>query len=98
MKVMIGQLPDINDYRQLPQHYDDYGRFGITNNGNFYVYGIKSSHDNNTKTGGYWACNKAHDILMLSPRGTSIGFEDFVKEIIARGYVDNIRRLAGLKR
>lgn len=69
MRIQITRLPDINSRQLLPPEYDNYGRFGKTVNGNFYVHGICSSHDSGTLLGGYWAINRKDGILYLSPRG-----------------------------
>lgn len=96
MKFEIRRLPDINDYRSLPPEFADYGRFSLTHSGHFYVLGIRSSHDWQTKIGGYWAVNHARDILYLSPRGAALGFEDFIDEMVADGRIMEIAKRAGM--
>jgi len=90
MKIIIKRLPDINSYMDLPGDYADYGRFGMTRSGRFYMLGIHSSHPADTETGGYWAVNSKGDVLYLSARGCSEGFESFVKFIIDKGYIDRL--------
>lgn len=92
MKIQIKTLPDIHNYRQLPNEYNSYGRFGITTRDSFFVLPIHSSHPANTKIGGYWAYSESNDTLYLSPRGASIGFIDFVKTI-TNEELNNIMRL-----
>jgi len=97
MKIRIIQLPDIDKYKDLPQEYDDYGRFGETNNGAFYVYGIHSSHLTNTRIGGYWAVDKKYNVLFLSPRTSRIGFDEFIIELIKNKNFIKIVKMAGVR-
>lgn len=97
MKIKIKHLPDINSYRHLPDEYENYGRFGLTNNNNFYVSGIHSQHARNTAIGGYWATSSKDDILYLSPRGVKDGFEKFIANIINDGRINKILKMAGKK-
>ena len=95
MKIQIRQLPDIDKYRDMPSWLDDYGRFGETHKG-FYVLPIHSSHMPNTKNGGYWGINKKMNILYLSPRNITIGFEEFVRYAIHTGnIIEKIIKIAG---
>jgi len=96
-KILIQALPDIHNFQQLPKEYDNYGRFGETNRGNFYTCGIHTQHANNTKIGGYWAVNKEKDTLYVSPRGNKLEFEEFVQKIIDTGKIREIYKMAGLK-
>ena len=95
--IIIRTLPDINRYKALPEEYDDYGRFGMTHRGSFYCLGISTSHLPNTEIGGYWASNKQDNILYLSPRGSRVGFEEFVNELIESGKIKIIASKAGIK-
>ena len=95
MKIIIMRLPDINSFRDLPEEYDNYGRFGFTNNGSFYVSPIHSSHAGNTKIGGYWATSKGQ--LHLSPRGSMMGFDKVVNDVTQNNYLNKILRVAGLR-
>ncbi len=97
MKVEIRRLPDINKFEHLPAEYEGYGRFGITKTGLFYVLQIQSSHPGNTRLGGYWATNITRDTLYLSARGSSLGFEEFVQEVIENGWIKEIAKAAGIK-
>lgn len=97
MKIVQRQLPDINKFQQLPTEYDNYGRFGITTNGSFFVCGIHSSHASNTKIGGYWACDLANNILYLSPRGNSLDFKELCEYILREGKLQEIIKISGVK-
>jgi hypothetical protein len=96
INIEITRLPDITSYKHLDAEFDDYGRFGITNAGAFYVQPIQSSHLPNTKDGGYWAVKRDTKTLFLSPRGCTMGFEEFVKDIIDNLLIKKIYRKAGL--
>ncbi len=99
LKIIFIQLPDINKYSSLPEQYDDYGRFGLFNNGGFYYLGLMSSHLPNTKIGGYWASDKQNNILYISPRNTGID-EEFMKMydiLLNTGQIGFIINRAGLK-
>jgi len=96
MKIKIIRLPDINKYSQLPQEYDNYGRFGLTNDGNFYCCGIHSSHSGNTRIGGYWASDKKNKILYLSARGNTEDFPMLVEYIGKADKLKCLLKIAGL--
>jgi hypothetical protein len=59
-------------------------------NGRFYILGIHSPHPADTRIGGYWALSNRGDVLYLSARGCSEGFESFVRFIIEQGYIDKL--------
>ena len=75
MDIQFAHLPDVN---KIPQGYDAYGRFGITNSGNLFVLRENSSHPGNTEFGGYYAVNYRTRTVTLSPRGVALGFEEKV--------------------
>ena len=96
MKIMIISQPDINSYLYLSDEFGSYGRFGLTNSGDFYVLPINSCHLNNTLIGGFWAANKVKDILYLYPRGDVSDFEIFIQDIIESRQIEHIAEAAGL--
>lgn len=85
------RLPDINRANQMPDDLSEYGRFGITTSGSFFVLGIQSSHPSNTKTGGYYAVSKEGNILILSPRGVAADWEHFVTNRVIRRLCKELR-------
>jgi hypothetical protein len=99
LQIIFTQLPDIDKYVNLPKQYDDYGRFGLRDNGMFYYLGLMSCHMPNTKIGGYWACDKKENILYLSPRNTGLDkeFVNFYNEILENGRIKLIIARSGLR-
>ena len=78
------RLPDINRESQMPDDLSEYGRFGITTSGAFFVSGIQSSHPSNTKTGGYFAISSDGNTLILSSRGVAADWAHFVTDEMIR--------------
>jgi len=97
MEIRIIRQPDINSYLSLSDEFGNYGRFGITNSGAFYVLPVNTAHLNNTLIGGFWAANRVKDILYLYPRGDISEFEFFVQDIIESKQIEDIAEAAGLR-
>jgi hypothetical protein len=74
------RLPDINQRKYIPKHFDDYGRFAILSNGSLWHGPCSSSHPRTTRDGFYWA--KSGDTLYLSPRGALLGWPGIITDEI----------------
>jgi hypothetical protein len=94
MKIRKIQLPDVH---RVPDGFDDYGRFGMTEDGRFFVLSAHSCHPAKTVEGGYWAVNRKTQTFFISPRNISIGFDEFVLNIIKNGKFKQILKMAGIK-
>lgn len=80
MTITLTRLPDINTDLQLKETaYRDYGRFAVLRDMGFWFGDLHSSHPATTKTGWYWAVDKAGD-LYVSPRGAVIDGEKLFTE------------------
>ena len=71
------RLPDTHT---IPDEFDNYGRFGVTNSGHWFFRLASSSHLSTTKEGFYWAINYREDKLFISPRGSDMNWKHLIDE------------------
>jgi hypothetical protein len=95
MIIRLTRLPDINTDRQLQQTpYWAYGRFAILLDGAFWFGDLHSSHPAVTRTGWYYAMDRA-GTLLVSARGAGVDGEALFgkyKPVLARLVKELVKR------
>jgi len=82
--VFSRRLPNVDVPEQVPGDLRQYGRFGYTNNGEFFMASERTSHPMDTREAGYFGLSRDSKTLFLSPRGASLDFESFATDSLIR--------------